>query len=175
MTAAPGESNQVSPPRSGSKSAGSVLMQSVVRIQVTDGPDKLVWLPSEQQPVPMGMHDQLARHYKATPGTFEPHASTLDYVVGAVGACLTGTFKRALAARGVIIAPADLKSVATGEIVIDGDVPVLRAIEVHYRLSGTHADDHDKIQRALAVHHKACAVSRSVEDAIAISTSLELD
>ena len=114
-------------------------MQSVVRIQVTDGPDKLVWLPSEQQPVPMGMHDQLAGHYKATPGTFEPHASTLDYVVGAVGACLTGTFKRALAARGVIIAPADLKSVATGEIVIDGDVPVLRAIEVHYRLSGTHA------------------------------------
>jgi uncharacterized OsmC-like protein len=174
MTTAPEESDRVSPPES-RKSAGSVLMRSVVHIQVTDGPDKLVWLPSEHQPVPMGMHDQLAVHYKATPGTFEPHASTLDYVVGAVAACLTGTFKRALAARGVIISPADLESVATGEITIEGDVPVLRAIEVQYSLSGTHADDNEKIQRAHAVHHKACAVSRSVEDAIAISTALELN
>jgi uncharacterized OsmC-like protein len=150
-------------------------MRSIVRIQVTDGPDKLVWLPSEQQPVSMGMHDQLADHYKATPGSFEPRASTLDYVVGAVGACLTGTFKRALAARGVIISPADLKSAATGEIITEGDVPILRAIEVRYSLSGTRVDDVEKIQRAHAVHHKACAVSRSVEGAIAISTALELD
>ena len=49
----------------------------------------------------MGMHDELAEHYKAVAGSFEPHASTLDYVVGAVGVCLTGTFKRALMARGV--------------------------------------------------------------------------
>ena len=73
------------------------------------------------------------------------------------------------------LSPADLKSDATGEIIIDGGVPILRAIEVRYRLSGTREDDHEKIQRAHAVHHKACAVSRSVAGAIAISTVLELD
>ncbi len=163
-----------SPDDSSDRPAGRVLMRSVVRIDVTDGPDKLVWLPLSQQPIPMGMHDELAEHYNAAPGSFEPHASTLDYVVGAVGACLTGTFKRALAARGVKISPDDLQSEAIGEIVVDGDVPVIRAIEVRYRLSGTHQDDQEKIQRAHAVHHKACAVSRSVERAIEIRTVLEL-
>jgi len=74
----------------------------------------------------------------------------------------------------VTFALGDLKSEATGDIVVEGDVPVIRAIEVRYRLSGTHEDEHEKIQRAHAVHHKACAVSRSVERAIEISTVLEL-
>jgi uncharacterized OsmC-like protein len=159
------------------RSTGSgerLLMRSVARIDVTDGPDKLVWLPSEQRPIPMGMHDELAEHYKAPSGSFEPHASTLDYVVGAVGACLTGTFKRALSARGVKFSAADLKSEAIGQIVVEGDVPIIRAIEVRYSLNGTRDDELTKIQRAHAVHHKACAVSRSIEHAIDISTVLEL-
>jgi uncharacterized OsmC-like protein len=163
-----------SPETAASDPARRALMQSVVTIEVTDGPDKLVWLPSEQQPVPMGMHDELAEHYNAAPGSFEPRASTLDYVVGAVGACLTGTFKRALAARGVHISADELNSQAIGEIIVDGDVPIIRAIEVRYRLNGTHADDRAKIRRAHAVHHKACAASRSIEQAIKITTLLEL-
>ncbi len=151
-----------------------LLMQSVARIDVTGGPDKMVWLPSEQRPVPMGMHDELAEHYHAAPGSFEPRASTLDYVVGAVGACLTGTFKRALSARGVTISPGDLRAEAIGQIVVEGDVPVIRSIEVRYTLNGTSEDEHEKIQRAHAVHHRACAVSRSVDRAIDIRTVLEL-
>ena len=151
-----------------------MLMRSVVRVEVTDGPDKVVWLPSEELFVPMGMHDELAEYYRAAPGSFEPHASTLDYVVGAVAACLTGTFRRALIARGVSISPGDLKSEAVGEIVVEGDVPILRSVTVRYVLSGSQDDDHAKIQRAHAVHHKACAVSRSLDSAIAISTVLEL-
>lgn len=163
-----------SPDKDLDSAPGRLLMRSVARIDVTDGPDKLVWLPSEQQPVPMGMHDELAEHYHAVPGSFEPRASTLDYLVGAVGACLTGTFKRALSGRGVKISPGDLKAEAVGQIVVEGDVPVVQAIEVRYTLSGTREDDRKKIQRAHAVHHKACAVSRSVDRAIDISTVLEL-
>jgi uncharacterized OsmC-like protein len=163
-----------SPEKEANRPAGRALMQSVVTIEVTDGPDKLVWLPSERQPVLMGMHDELAEHYNAVAGTFEPRASTLDYVIGAVGACLTGTFKRALLARGVKLASGDLNSQAIGEIIVEGDVPIIRAIEVRYRLSGTLRDDRAKIRRAHAVHHKACAVSRSVEQAIEIKTVLEL-
>ncbi len=150
-----------------------VLMRSRVRVEVTEGPDKLVWLPTETQPVTMGMHDELAAHYDAAPG-FSPRASTLDYVIGAVAACLTGTFRRALAARGVRIAIGDLASEGIGEIVIEHGVPLIRAIEVRYRLSGTHPDQRDKVQRAHAVHHRACAVSRSVDRAIDITTVLEL-
>lgn len=149
-----------------------VLMRSVSRIELTDGPDKLVALPAERELVPMGMHDELAEHYKAVAGSFEPHASTLDYVVGAVGACLTGTFKRALMARGVQISAGDLTAEAVGEIVVDGDVPIIRAIEVRYTLRGIGADQLEKVDRAHAVHHRACAVSRSLEGAIEISTVL---
>lgn len=151
-----------------------VLMRSVSRIELTDGLDKMVSLPSEREPVPMGMHDELAEHYKAVPGNFAPHASTLDYVVGAVGACLTGTFKRALVARGVQISAGDLTAQAIGEIVVDGDVPIIRAIEVRYTLRGTGEDQLEKIDRAHAIHHRACAVSRSLERAIEISTVLNL-
>lgn len=151
-----------------------VLMHSVARIELTGGPDKLVALPSEQEPVPMGMHDELAEHYRAVPGSFEPHASTLDYVVGAVGACLAGTFKRTLVARGVHVSPDDLTAEAVGEIVVDGDVPVIRAIEVRYTLRGTGEDQREKVERAHSVHHRGCAVSRSLERAIAISTVLTL-
>jgi len=150
-----------------------VLMHSLVRVEVTEGPDKLVWLPTEAQPVSMGMHDELAAHYKAAPG-FSPRASTLDYVIGAVAACMAGTFRRALAARGVRLAVGDLRSEGIGEIVIEHGVPLIRAIEVRYQLSGTHSDQQDAVQRAHAVHHRACAVSRSVDRAIDITTVLEL-
>lgn len=149
-------------------------MRSVARIDITDSPDKLVSLPCESDPVRMGMHDELAEHYQAAPETFEPAASTLDYVVGAIGACLTGTFRRALAARDVRVSVGQLTAEAVGEIVVVGDVPIIRTVEVRYRLSGTDAAEKEKIERALAVHHKACAVSRSLESAIEINTLLEL-
>jgi len=159
------EAGQVSP---------RVLMRSVARIQLTDGPDKLVWLPTEEKPVAMGMHDELATHYEALPGAFVPNASTLDYVIGAVAACLTGTFRRALVARGLKVTASDLRADAVGEIVVDDGVPVIRAIEVHYQLAGTGPDEEAKVRRAHSVHRRACAVSRSVEAAIEISTVLEL-
>jgi hypothetical protein len=32
-----------------------------------------------------GVHDEVAEYYRKEPGTFEPHAATLDYVVAAAG------------------------------------------------------------------------------------------
>jgi uncharacterized OsmC-like protein len=166
-------------PQDGKASAGDeqagerVLMRSRSRIEVTSTPDKLVTGPTESVAVPMGMHGELAEFYGAPPG-FTPHASTLDYVIGATGACLAGTFKRALAARGIVIAPENLKAEVEGVIVVDDGVPVIRRIEVSYELAGFDRSDVEKIERAHAVHHRACAVSRSLERAIDISTSLRL-
>jgi hypothetical protein len=40
-------------------------------------------MPVESQAVLMGVHSEIAEHYKVTPGSLEPHAATLDYVVAA--------------------------------------------------------------------------------------------
>jgi hypothetical protein len=40
-------------------------------------------VPAESAPVLFGVHDEVAEHYKAAPGSFEPHSTTLDYVVAA--------------------------------------------------------------------------------------------
>jgi uncharacterized OsmC-like protein len=150
-------------------------MRVSVGVALTAGPDKLVTLPSEPAPVAMGMHDELAEFYGAAPGSFEPRASTLDYVVGAVAACLAGTFRRAVVARGVKMAPGDLQTTGVASIVVVDQVPTIGAVEVSYVLANTDPADHEKINRAHAVHHRACAVSRSLEAAIAISTNLRLE
>jgi hypothetical protein len=58
---------------------------SHVRIERKKGPLRVAYLPSEPQPVYFGVHGAIAEHYGITPDVAEPHASTLDYIVAAVG------------------------------------------------------------------------------------------
>jgi hypothetical protein len=62
---------------------GEVAYRSEVRVDRVKGPLRLAYLPAEAQPVPFSTHGPVATHYRAQPGTFEPHATTLDYVVAA--------------------------------------------------------------------------------------------
>ncbi len=62
---------------------GEVAYRSRVRIERVKGPLRLAWLPEEPEPVKFSTHGPVAVHYGAKPGTFEPHATTLDYVVAA--------------------------------------------------------------------------------------------
>ena len=59
-----------------------VAYVSRVRIERVKGSLRKAFLPAEPEPVLFGVHDEVAAHYKAAPG-FEPHATTLDYVVAA--------------------------------------------------------------------------------------------
>jgi hypothetical protein len=63
--------------------ASAVAYVSRVRIERIKGSLRRAYLPAELQPVAFGVHDEVAVHYKATPGAFEPHATTLDYVIAA--------------------------------------------------------------------------------------------
>jgi hypothetical protein len=56
---------------------------SRVRIERVKGSFRRAYLPAQPEPVLFGVHDEVAEHYKAAPGSFEPHATTLDYVVAA--------------------------------------------------------------------------------------------
>lgn len=58
---------------------------SRVRIERLGGPQRLAHLPAEEEPVAFGVHSEVAEHYGVQPGTLEPHATTLDYVVAAAG------------------------------------------------------------------------------------------
>lgn len=138
------------------------------------GPDKLVSFPVDGAEATMGLSAGLADFYGAEAGTFMPHASTLDYVVGATAGCLLGTFRRALAARKVPFAADDLAADAIGEVVLEDGVPQLKRIVVRYRLKVMPEVNLDSVERAHAVHHRGCAVSRSLEAAIDIRTELEL-
>ena len=60
-----------------------VVYRSEVRIERVKGPVRRAWLPAETEPVIFGAHGAVAEHYKVSPATLEPHATTLDYVVAA--------------------------------------------------------------------------------------------
>lgn len=60
-----------------------VVYRSRVRIVRDQGPLRHAYLPAEAAPVAFGVHSEVAEHYHARPGSFEPHATTLDYVVAA--------------------------------------------------------------------------------------------
>jgi len=60
-----------------------VAYRSEVRVERVKGPLRRAYLPAEKEPVLFSTHGPVAAHYKAQPGTFEPHATTLDYVVAA--------------------------------------------------------------------------------------------
>jgi len=60
-----------------------IAYRSEVRIERVKGPLRRAFLPVDEQPVLFSTHGAVAAHYKAKPGTFEPHATTIDYVVAA--------------------------------------------------------------------------------------------
>jgi hypothetical protein len=60
-----------------------VVYRSDVRIERVKGPIRKAYLPAERDPVIFGVHGAVEAHYKIAPGTFEPRATTLDYVVAA--------------------------------------------------------------------------------------------
>lgn len=143
-----------------------------VQVRRTGGPDKAVLLPGEREPVTMGSHPDLAPHIGADAG-HPAHASTLDYVVGAIAACLAGTFARALAARGITLSLEDHEVLATGELRrTDGVLTIERVVVTHrVRLDPNHRAE---AERVLGFYERGCPVSRSVGGSIAIESRLEL-
>jgi hypothetical protein len=62
-----------------------VVYRSEVTIERVKGPLRRAHLPAEPAPVAYGVHGAVAQHYGRAPGTFEPHATTIDHVVAATG------------------------------------------------------------------------------------------
>ena len=62
---------------------GNVVYRSESKIERVAGPLRRAYLPSEKDPVAFGVHGAISEHYGRAPGTYDPHAATIDYVVAA--------------------------------------------------------------------------------------------
>jgi hypothetical protein len=63
----------------------NVVYRPEIRIERNPGSLRKAYLPAEPAPVLFGTHGAVAEHYGRAPGTYEPHATTIDYVVAATG------------------------------------------------------------------------------------------
>ena len=62
---------------------GEVAYRSQVRVERIKGSLRHAFVPVEKAPVVFGTHGAVAKHYGAKEGQYEPHATTLDYLVAA--------------------------------------------------------------------------------------------
>jgi hypothetical protein len=60
-----------------------VAYRSEVRIERGKAGLRRAFLPAEKEPALFGVHGAVASHYGRAPGSYEPHATTIDYLVAA--------------------------------------------------------------------------------------------
>jgi uncharacterized OsmC-like protein len=120
------------------------------------------------------VRDEVAEHDKLTEGQFEPMATTLDYLVGAAVACLTGSFGGRLGALGQSTADEELVAQGTGSLVVDKGVIRVTAIHVDYTLTVADGIDEAQVQRAHGAHARHCPVARSLGGCIDITSDLTI-
>jgi uncharacterized OsmC-like protein len=151
-----------------------VVYTSNVSVEPKPGGIKLVSLPAESEPVPMGLHGAVAAHYKMVEGTYPPRATTLDYVVGATAGCLMGTLGRALTMQKIPVGEGRLRVEAVGEIEADEGVLVIRRIRViaHLKADESHRQPAEQV---ISTYAMKCPVYRSLYKAIDVTTDLDFE
>jgi uncharacterized OsmC-like protein len=150
-----------------------VTYVSRVRVDPVRGLIRRAHLPAEEDSVLFGAHGEIAEHYGASPEEVEPHASTLDYVVAAVGGWLLGTFRGALSARQVSFDKDSLYADTVGEVETENKVLVLKRIKQTLHLTAEEKD-REAIERAVKVYEDKCPVAASIKPAIEITSELDL-
>jgi len=152
---------------------GKLLHTSKVKIHKEAGKSKIKRAEFEgfSDVARMGVHGGIAEYFKLSPE--EPMVSTLDYIVAAVGGCMTGTVAGALEARGVNANPDKLQVRAEGRIEeVDGKM-ILTGIKLHYLLK-IPKEKRATVERALEHHEGLCAASESVRRGITVEWESEI-
>jgi uncharacterized OsmC-like protein len=148
-----------------------IVQRPTVTVRPAPGRTKLVTVPVDGE-VPMGVRGEIAEHYRVPVAELTPHATTLDYLIGAAAGCLTGTFSGMLLALGQATHDDRLAAQAEGVIVNERGVLRIRSIHVTYRLRRDADIDIDKIERAHDRHQRHCPVASSIGSAIEITSEL---
>ena len=152
---------------------GKLIQTSKVKVTKEPGKSKIKRAEIAGFPgaLRMGVHGGIAEYFKLSPE--EPMASTLDYIVAAVGGCMTGTVAGALEARGVSATADKLEVEAEGRIEdVDGKM-ILTGIKLHYRMK-IPKEKRATVERALEHHEGLCAASESVRRGITVEWDSEI-
>ena len=153
---------------------GRLAHLSKVKIHKEPGKNKVKRAEFEGFPgvTRMGVHGGIAGFFKVVPD--EPLPSTLDYVVAAVGGCLTGTLAGALEGRGLRSDAEKLEANVEGRMEeIDGKL-LLTHVTVKYRLK-VPKGQRAAAERALEHHESRCPVSESVKRGITVEIQSEIE
>ena len=150
-----------------------VVYTSKVKVD-RKGKDRLAYLPAEDEPVPFGIHSEIAEHYKRDIKKEDEHAATLDYIVAAAAGWLVGTFAGALEARKIDLSGKSIIAEADGEVESDNGVLIIKRIHVVYRLSVSDGDK-ETVERVHDMHAEYCPVYRSIYKAIDVTTEYKIE
>lgn len=86
---------------------------------------------------------------------------------------MLGTLNGALEVRGIPMAPEAITATARGLNELRDKIPVLSEIRIHYALRVPKAA-RERVDRALATHQEKCPTARSLEGAVAISWTADI-
>lgn len=87
---------------------------------------------------------------------------------------MLGTLNGALEVRGIRLAPEDIAAEAEGIMRLRDRMPLLEEIVVHYRLR-VPAEARETVDRALASHGAKCPTARSLEGAIQVTWTADIE
>jgi len=152
---------------------GKVAHVSKVKVTKEPGNNKIKRIQIEGWPdvTRMGVHGGIAEFFKVHPD--EPMPSTLDYLVAAIGGCMTGTIGSAMEGRGLRADPEKLEALTEGTLEeVDGKL-LLTHVTVNYRIK-VPKDKREALDRALQFHGDRCPVSESVKRSITVEWKSEI-
>ncbi|WP_445710260.1 OsmC family protein [Flavobacterium sp.] len=152
----------------------NIVYTSNIKIVRKKGALRHAYLPAEAEPVKFGLHGDIAEHYGVSDSIDDPHATTIDYLISAVGGCLTGTFGGALRVRDIDPDNDKLSSEVIGEVELEDNVLVIKRILVKYTLLSA-AKDRKTIERVHKIHKDYCAVYQSIYKSIDVTTELNIE
>ncbi len=136
------------------------------------GKVKRAYIEGFPEPILSGVNGGIKKFYGVESGEELP--ATLDYLVAALGSCLTGTLASALEARSIPSEPDKVSAEVEGYIENVENKPLVTRVHVKYRLKvpkGKKAE----AQRALDHHEQNCAVSQTIRHGITIECEGEIE
>lgn len=152
---------------------GDLIHVSKVKVYKEPGKGKVkkIYFEGFPEPVRMGLNGGVKQFYHGE--SEEDLPSTLDYVVAALGGCLTGTLGSALEARSIPVGPDAFSAEVEGCLEkVDSKLLITR-VHVKYHLK-VPKGKRDEAQRALDNHEKYCAVSQSLRRGITVDWEGEI-
>jgi len=153
---------------------GELVHVSKVKVYKEPGKGKVkrAYIEGFPEPILTGVHGGIKKFYGVESGEDLP--ATLDYLVAALGSCLTGTLAGALEARSIPSGPEKVSAEVEGYIENVENKPLVTRVHVKYRLKvpkGKKAE----AQRAVDHHEQNCAVSQSISHGITIEFEGEIE